>query len=106
MPKFSSFNAFGSASNEVGQSHVPVWLGTVAPHAVGGTIATAFLKPGLHLPAGMAVNLNDKISFVTKIGALSYVHATTKRGDAKVKGDEFNIGIDGSDLQFSVYYNF
>ena len=61
MPKFSSFNAFGSASNEVGQSHVPVWLGTVAPHAVGGTIATAFLKPGLHLPAGMAVNLNDKI---------------------------------------------
>jgi hypothetical protein len=55
---------------------------------------------------GLAVNLNDKISFVTKIGALSYVHATTKRGDAKVKGDEFNIGIDGSDLQFSVYYNF
>ena len=61
MPKFSSFNAFGSALNEVGQSHVPVWLGTVAPHAVGGTIATAFLKPGLHLPAGMAVNLNDKV---------------------------------------------
>ena len=61
MPKFSSFNAFGSASNEVGQSHVPVWLGTVAPHAVGGTIATAFLKPGLHLPAGTAVNLTDKV---------------------------------------------
>ena len=55
---------------------------------------------------GLAVNLNDKISFVTKIGALSYVHANTKRGDAEVKGDEFNIGIDGSDLQFSVYYNF
>ena len=61
MPKFSTFNAFGSADGVDGQSHVPVWLGTVAPHAVGGTIATAFLKPGLRLPAGTAVNLNDKI---------------------------------------------
>lgn len=61
MPKFSSFNAFGSASLEAGQSHVPVWLGTVSPHAVGGTIATAFLKKGLHIPAGTAVNLTDKV---------------------------------------------
>lgn len=61
MPKFSTFNAFGSADGVDGQSHVPVWLGTVAPHAVGGTIATAFLKPGLRLPAGTAVNLNNKI---------------------------------------------
>ena len=61
MPKFSSFNAFGSASKDISQSHVPVWLGTVSPHAVGGTIATAFLKKGLHLPAGTAVNLNDKV---------------------------------------------
>lgn len=61
MPKFSTFNAFGSGDGSFGQGHVPVWLGTVAPHAVGGTIATAFLKPGLHIPAGTAVNLNDKI---------------------------------------------
>ena len=61
---------------------------------------------GAGLFPGVAVNLNDKISFVTKIGALSYVHASTKRNDVKVKGDEFNVGIDGSNLQFSVYYNF
>ena len=61
MPKFSTFNTFGSASLETGQSHTPVWLGTVSPHAVGGTIATAFLKPGLHIPAGTGVNLTDKV---------------------------------------------
>ena len=55
---------------------------------------------------GLAVHLNNKVSFVTKIGALSYVHATTKNNGIEVKGDEFNIGLDGSDLQFSFYYNF
>lgn len=57
MPKFSSFNAYGSEANEIGQSHVPVWLGVVAPHAVGGTLATGFLKKGLRIPAGTGVNL-------------------------------------------------
>lgn len=58
MPKFSTFNAFGSEANEISQSHVPVWLGTVAPHAVGGTLATGFLKQGLRIPAGTGVNLS------------------------------------------------
>ena len=30
----------------------------------------------------------------------------TKNNGIEVKGDEFNIGLDGSDLQFSFYYNF
>lgn len=99
MPKFSSFNAFGSAANEVGQSHVPVWLGTVAPHAVGGTIATAFLKPGLHLPAGMAVNLNAKIitPFITykvktnTAGSGTYV-LTLEPGDVAAYGYVPKVG--------------
>lgn len=61
MPTFSTFNAFGSAANDLGRSHTPVWLGTVSPHAVGGTLATAFVKKGLHIPAGTAVNLTDKV---------------------------------------------
>ena len=36
----------------------PVWLGTVAPHAVGGVLAEKFRVAGLHLPAGTPVNLS------------------------------------------------
>jgi len=58
---------------------------------------------GVGLFPGIAVNLNEKLSFVTKIGALSYAHSKVTDGP---KGDEFNIGLDGSDLSFGVYYNF
>ena len=58
---------------------------------------------GVGLFPGVAVNLNDKISFVTKIGALSYQHTKVKDGP---KENDFNIGIDGADLSFGVYYNF
>lgn len=60
MPKFSSFNAFGSESLEIGQSHVPVWLGVVGPVPVGGTLAKAYAKKGFLLSAGSPVNLNGK----------------------------------------------
>ena len=58
---------------------------------------------GVGLFPGLAVNLNEKISFVTKVGALSYVHSKVTDGP---KADNFNIGLDGSALQFGVYYNF
>ncbi len=61
MPKFSSFNAFGSESLEVGQSHIPVWLGVVGPVPVGGTLAKAFAQKGFLLKAGSPVELKDKI---------------------------------------------
>ena len=60
MPKFSSFNAYGSATNEIGQSHIPVWLGTVTPVPVGGTLVSGFLKKGLLLGAGFPVKLDSK----------------------------------------------
>ena len=61
MPTFSSFNAYGSETRELGQSHVPVWLGPVAPVPVGGVLASAFLRKGLLLGAGFPVNLTNKV---------------------------------------------
>ncbi len=61
MPKFSSFNSFGSASNEIGQSHIPVWLGVVTPVPVGGTLDKAYVKKGFFLGAGAPVELTGKI---------------------------------------------
>lgn len=61
MPTFSTFNAFGSESSEIGQSHIPVWLGMVGAVPVGGTLASAFLRKGLLLRAGSPVNLTDKV---------------------------------------------
>lgn len=57
----SSFNAFGSKAVDYGQSHKPVWLGTVSPRPVGGVLATAFRKKGLHIPAGTGINLDNKV---------------------------------------------
>jgi len=61
MPKFSSFNAFGSEANEIGQSHVPVWLGVVTPVPVGGVLAKAYALKGLLLSAGAPVKLAEKV---------------------------------------------
>ena len=61
MAKFSSFNAFGSASVETNQSHIPVWLGVVGPVPVGGTLKKEYAQKGFLLPAGSPVNLTDKI---------------------------------------------
>lgn len=61
MPNFSSFNAFGSESLEIGQSHIPVWLGFPGAVPVGGTLDKAYAVKGLLLGAGFPVNLTGKI---------------------------------------------
>ena len=53
---------------------------------------------------GVAVNLNDKLSFVAHVGFLGYENE-------KIKGDDkstntFGVALDGSNLSFGVYYNF
>lgn len=53
----TSFNAFGSGSKNYSQTSKPVWLGTVAPHVVGGVLASAYRIAGAHYPAGTPVNL-------------------------------------------------
>lgn len=56
----SSFNAFGSRASEIGGSR-PVWLGTPTPVPVGGTLASAYAKKGILIPAGTPVNLASKV---------------------------------------------
>ena len=89
MPKFSSFNAFGSESLETSQSHIPVWLGVVGPVPVGGTLDKAYAKPGFLLGAGAPVNLADKI--ITPFIAWEVVSMTTVSTDdvIVVKAAEF-----------------
>ena len=60
MPTFNTFNAFGSEGKNIGQSHVPVWLGVVTPVPVGGNLASDFLKAGILIGAGSAVKYDNK----------------------------------------------
>ena len=89
MPKFSSFNAFGSESIETNQSHIPVWLGVVGPVPVGGTLDKAFAKPGFLLGAGAPVNLSGKI--ITPFVAWEVVSNTASGSNSVivVKAAEF-----------------
>ncbi len=93
MPKFSSFNAFGSESLETSQSHIPVWLGVVGPVPVGGTLDKAYAKPGFLLGAGAPVNLADKI--ITPFIAWEVVSTSTSDSNTiiKVKGAEFGGAV-------------
>ena len=59
---------------------------------------------GLGIYPGLAVNLNSKLSFVTKIGLVEYF--TEHYCGYDNTDNYFNLGLDGTDLQFSVYYNF
>ncbi|MBQ2437268.1 MAG: hypothetical protein II265_04180 [Clostridia bacterium] len=79
MPKFSSFNAFGSESIETNQSHIPVWLGFPGAIPVGGTLDKAYAKPGFLLGAGAPVNIADKI--ITPFVAWEVVSMTTVSTD-------------------------
>ena len=59
---------------------------------------------GVGLKPGVAVNLNDKLSFVAHVGFLGYENE-------KVKGDDkstntFGFNLNGNSLSFGVYYNF
>ena len=88
----SSFNAFGSRSVEFGSLHTPIWLGTVSPVPVGGTLAEAFRKKGILIPAGAGVNLSSKV--ITPL--LTYVVKAVSTGvitiDASAYGYEPKVG--------------
>jgi len=78
----SSFNALGSARS-VGGAGIPVWLGTVRPVPVGGTLAASYLLPGALYPAGTPVNLDGKVItpfVVMKVTAVSSGVATVDPG--------------------------
>lgn len=56
----SSFNVFGKTKREFG-GHTPIWLGTVAPMPVGGSLASDFVKKGAFYPAGTPINISGGV---------------------------------------------
>lgn len=56
----SSFNAYGGTSKQSG-GNKPVWLGTVAPHAVGGVLADSACTAGAFYAAGTPVLLENGV---------------------------------------------
>ena len=57
------------------------------------------------LKPGVAVNLNDKLSFVAHVGFLGYKYDKDDYEGAKA-ANTFGLDIDGSSLSFGLYYNF
>lgn len=87
--KFDKVNLFVDGS--VGYQH----------ENFAGTKTNTF---GIGLKPGLAVNLNDKLSFVAHVGFLGYENE-------KVKGDDkstntFGFDLNGNNVDFGLYYNF
>jgi hypothetical protein len=59
----------------------------------------------LGLKPGIAVNLNDKLSFVAHAGFLGWTTSKPDVDGAK-STNTFGFDLDGSDLSFGFYYNF
>lgn len=87
-----SFNAYGTTAKEFGRGHKPVWLGTVAPHAVGGVLAEAYRVKGLLLPAGTPVNLTNGIITPVLIQAAVAVSGNKVTIDPSVLGIVPSVG--------------
>ena len=54
---------------------------------------------------GVAVNLNDKLSFVSHFGFLGYQNSKDDYDGAKAV-NTIGLSVDGTDLNFGLYYNF
>lgn len=77
--------------------------GTVGyEHKYGGTLHTDEFQAGLK--PGVAVALNNKLSFVAHVGFLGY--ESVKNVDTKAKVNTFGLDLDGNALSFGLYYNF
>ena len=59
---------------------------------------------GIGFKPGVAVNLNDKLSFVTHVGFLGYQNSKNHNNDAKV--NQWGLDLDGRNITFGLYYNF
>ncbi len=56
------------------------------------------------LKPGIAVNLNDNLSFVTHIGFVGYQNEKNNVTDTKV--NHWGVDLDGRNIVFGLYYNF
>lgn len=77
--------------------------GTVGyEHKYGGYEHTDGFQVGIK--PGVAVSLNDKLSFVAHVGFLGFI--TEKDVDTKAKQSFYGFDVDGANLSFGLYYNF
>ena len=60
---------------------------------------------GIGIKPGVAVNLNEKLSFVTHFGWLGYTNSKLDVDGAKAT-NAFGLDLDGRSLTFGLYYNF
>lgn len=60
---------------------------------------------GLGVRPGVAVNLNDKLSFVTHFGWLGYQNSKDDYDGAKAT-NTYGVALDGNNLTFGLYYHF
>lgn len=56
------------------------------------------------LKPGVAVSLNDHLSFVTHVGFVGYQNE--KDNNTKVKTDIWGVDVDGRNIVLGLYYNF
>ncbi len=59
---------------------------------------------GVGLKPGVAVSLNNHLSFVTHVGFLGYEHIKNNKTDAKA--DRWGLDVDGRNIIFGLYYSF
>ena len=59
---------------------------------------------GVNIKPGVAVNLNDKLSFVSHFGLLQYSNKKSKADGAKAK-NAFDLNLHSA-VSFGLYYNF
>ena len=57
------------------------------------------------LKPGVAVNLNEKVSFVAHLGFLGYESSKADNDGAKAY-NTFGLGVDATTVNFGFYYNF
>ncbi|MBQ6097926.1 MAG: hypothetical protein IJK99_09285 [Bacteroidales bacterium] len=81
----SSFNAYGKTKDEFGNLTIPVWLGTVEPIPVGGTVKKVYLKPGVLFPAGTPICIASKeIVPLISFEVVDFTEATGSETDDKI----------------------
>ena len=56
------------------------------------------------LRPGVAVNLNERLSFVSHVGFLGW--SQSKVVGSNVKESQYGLDLDGNNISFSLYYNF
>lgn len=86
----SSYNAFTQAKT-AGKGSVPVWLGVVSPRPVGGTLAEAFCKAGILIPAGAPIVFDEGGKKITPFYGWEVVSVDASTHAITVKVNDYGI---------------